>query len=77
MMIGWRKFSIAAVVVVGMMCATSLAPIGVTAEGVDFDDGYVGPDHPELGYLGVEFRQQDADDQILLDVLTSMVTASN
>jgi hypothetical protein len=64
MMIGQRKFSIAAVVVVGMMCATSLAPIGVTAEGVDFDDGYVGPDHPEIGYLSVEFRQQDEDNQL-------------
>ena len=35
-----------------------------TAEVADFDDGYIGPDHPELGFFGVEFRQQDADNQI-------------
>ena len=34
------------------------------ADGADFDDGYVRPNNKELGYVGVEFRQQDADNQI-------------
>lgn len=63
-MISRKKISIAALAVVCIMFATSFAPIDVTAEGVDFDDGYIGPDHPELGYLGVEFRQQDEDNQL-------------
>jgi len=37
---------------------------GVAAEGADLDDGYVRPDKKDLGYVGVEFRQQDSDNQI-------------
>lgn len=47
-------------------CVLMLAayPVGsASATEADLDDGYVGPDHPEPGYLGVEFRQQETDDQ--------------
>jgi hypothetical protein len=51
-------------IVVGCALLLSVLPGGpVNGEGVDLDDGYVGPDHPEVGYLGVEFRQQDNDEQ--------------
>ena len=39
-------------------------PQAAGAQNTDFDDGYVGPDNAELGYMGVEFRQQDADNQV-------------
>jgi len=48
----------------GVLVLSTLGQGRVSAESVDFDDGYIGPDHPEAGYLGVEFRQQDADGQI-------------
>jgi hypothetical protein len=35
----------------------------VQAESGDLDDGYVGPDNAVPGFLGVEFRQQETDDQ--------------
>jgi len=51
-------------IVIGCALLLSVLPSGpVNGEGVDLDDGYVGPDHPEVGYLGVEFRQQDNDEQ--------------
>lgn len=51
-------------IVIGCALLLSVLPSGpVNGEGVDLDDGYVGPDHPEVGYLGVEFRQQDKDEQ--------------
>ena len=53
--------------VVGLVVALAAPSLGappVAAVSADFDDGYIGPDHPEVGYFGVEFRQQDADNQI-------------
>ena len=57
---------------IGMSCVAVAALIfsslvGVRsagAEGFDLDDGYVGPDNPELDHIGVEFRQQDADNEV-------------
>jgi hypothetical protein len=57
----WRRIS---AVVLGCALLLSVIPAGsASADGADFDDGYIGPDHPEVGYLGVEFRQQDNDEQ--------------
>lgn len=54
----------ALVVAIGCALMVSALPTELAkAEGADFDDGYVGPDHPEVGYLGVEFRQQDNNEQ--------------
>ena len=52
---------------VAIVVCLLMSLIGVrsaAADGADFDDGYVGPDNAELGHIGVEFRQQDADDQV-------------
>jgi len=54
----------ALVVAIGCALMVSALPTElVKAEGADFDDGYVGPDNYQVGFLGVEFRQQDNDEQ--------------
>lgn len=58
---GRRGFVVALVVA---LAAPSLDAPPVVAVAADFDDGYIAPDHPEVGYFGVEFRQQDADNQV-------------
>ena len=52
-----------AVLICGALTLSALGQNRVVAETPDVDDGYIGPDRPEPGFLGVEFRQQDTDEQ--------------
>ena len=61
-----RTKRLGAVLIAAMFCvlASLFGVQSVAADSTDFDDGYVRPNNKELGYVGVEFRQQDADNQI-------------
>ena len=51
-------------VAIGCTLMVSALPTeSAKAEGADSDDGYVGPDNYQVGFPGVEFRQQDNDEQ--------------
>ena len=52
------------VAIVACLLTSLIGVRTAAADGADLDDGYVRPDKKDLGYIGVEFRQQDADNQI-------------